>query len=406
MFQNIKIAIFLQICGMTGDGVYFHTKVPEKLELALKKKVFTNYDPAHKVALVDVELRSGKRKWSVNFKWLIEQTIVVGKGVALVAWGKVWSLFVEICLELQEDPDCVFTKMLRPTRFNEIKFAHHAHEVYEKCRHNFNPMVRLLETLKEAGLGGSADQKKKAQDADEIQGKILNWMFCLSLSMIIDVYKVSGQVSCCVQKIDVLPHEKFDSFQQLLDTYKSMASRVSVESCPCNQLNLDEEGWQKLLQEDSKICAWPTFHRDVSTALKLGTYQGVNLGMVRPEERHTRRGADVNNEWLQVDIGEVVNRVEKRAVELVNFVEEMMKEKVYSKSDIEAVQHTRTLLDIRVIAEKARDQGVVTASGLLHFRPFQKAALFFEPNLEDRLDQEDFRLQWGVFNQVIVQLLW
>ena len=187
---------------------------------------------------------------------------------------------------------------------------------------------------------------------------------------------------------------------QLLDTYKGMVGRVSVESCPCKQLDLDE----KLLQEDPNICLWPRFHRDVSAALKLGTYQGVSLGMVRPEERFTRRGAEVNNGWIHVDIGDVVSKVEQRAVELVSFIEEKMKEKVYCKEDIEVVQHSRALLDIRAMAEKARDLGAVTASGLLHFRPFQKAALFFEPNLEDRLDPEEFRLQWGLFNQVIVQL--
>ena len=118
-------------------------------------------------------------------------------------------------------------------------------------------MVKLLETLKEEGLRGSSDQKKKAQDADEIQGGILNWMFCLTLSMITDVYKVNGQISCCVQKMDALPHEKFDYFMQLLDIFKKMVNRVSVESCSCNLLDLDEEGWKKLLEQDPNFCAWP-----------------------------------------------------------------------------------------------------------------------------------------------------
>ena len=147
---------------------------------------------------------------------------------------------------------------------------------------------------------------------------------------------------------------------QLLDTYKGMVGRVSVESCPCKQLDLDEEAWQKLLQEDPNICLWPRFHRDVSAALKLGTYQGVSLGMARPEERFTRRGAEVNNEWVHVDIGDVVCKVEQRAVELVSFIEEKMKEKVYCKEDIEVVQHSGALLDIKAMAERARDQGVVT----------------------------------------------
>ena len=76
------------------------------------------------------------------------------------------------------------------------------------------------------------------------------------------------------------------------------------------------------MEKDPNFHAWSRLHRDVSAALKLGTYQEVNLGMVRPEERHTRKGPDMKNEWLKVDIGEVVTKVEKRALDLVIFIEE------------------------------------------------------------------------------------
>jgi hypothetical protein len=37
------------------------------------------------------------------------------------------------------------------------------------------------------------------ENADDIQGKILNWMFVLSLSMVTDVYKVYRKISCILQ---------------------------------------------------------------------------------------------------------------------------------------------------------------------------------------------------------------
>ena len=102
-------------------------------------------------------------------------TDVIGRGVSFVAWGKSWTEFFNICQELEEEPESVF-KMKRPAKFSETKFADHAHQVYDKFRNNFKAMVKVLEEAKEAGRGGSSDQTKKAEKADEIQGRIFNWL--------------------------------------------------------------------------------------------------------------------------------------------------------------------------------------------------------------------------------------
>ena len=373
------------------------------MEEKLERSLFRSHDFMHRGNLVDKELRSGKRKWSPKFEWLVDQTIDVGKLVILTAWGKTWADFVRICEQLRDDPDSETFTMLRPSSFSETKMADRAHDVYEKARHNFRALVLLCEELKQAGRGGSTDQKRKAEHADQVQGKMFNWLFALSLSVVTDVYKLYRLVTCCLQKIDVLPHEKYDSFKQFVGVLLKMESTVSVSDCPCNEVDLEEREWKQLIEKDRNFCLWPRFHRDVKTGKKTGKYQGQEMGMVRAEERLTRRAAGVNSQWLHVDIDGVVAKVEERAVDLVSFVGKGLEKKVYTEAEIEEVEHTRKLLDLRSQALKVRDLGQVTASGLLHFKPWQAAVSFFEPDLHLRLHPDELRLQFGTLNQVILR---
>ena len=389
-----------QVPAFTGDGVYFHCKVPDKLEEKMQKKLFRSHDFMHRGALVDKELRSGKRTWSEKFKWLVDMTINIGKLVTLTAWGKTWADFVKVCEQLRDDPDSEEFSMLRPSSFSETKMADHAHDVYHKARHNYRALVLLCEELKMAGVGGSADQKKKAQNADQIQGDMFNWSFALSLSMVTDVYKLYRLVSCCLQKIDVLPHEKYDSFKEFVGVLLKMKETVKVSDCPCNEVDMEEKDWQQLIEKDKNFCLWPRFHRDVKIGVKSGKFQGQEMGMVRAEERLTRRAADVNFQWLNVDIGGVVSKVEERAVNLVDFVGKGLEKKVYTEKEVEEVEHTRILLDLRGQALKVRDIGHVTASGFLQFKQWYAAASFFEPDLHLRLHPDELRLQFGTLNQV------
>ena len=195
-------------------------------------------------------------------------------------------------MELQNDPESVL-KMKRLAMFSMTKFANHSLEVYDKFRNNFKHFTILLEQAKEHGrLGGvSADVKKKAENADEIQGKILNWLFVFSLSMVTDVYKVYRKISCILQKINILPHEKYDCFINYLGTFREMLQTSSYLNCPCVCLPLDDTSWSKFWAE---TCLWPRLHQDIRCAINKGTYMGINMGLVRQEEWQTRAGSKVN----------------------------------------------------------------------------------------------------------------
>ena len=150
-------------------------------------------------------------------------------------------------------------------------------------------------------------------------------------------------------------------------------------------------------------CLWPRFHQDAMKACQAGTYQGLNMGMVRAEDYRTRAGSKVNSDWLQVNVEGVLEKVEQRGRELISFLVKGLREKVYTNTDVILVENCRKILDVRGQALKVREHGPVRISSL-HFKNFRDTALFFEPQLTTRLDLADLRLQWSQYNKVLEKL--
>ena len=65
--------------------------------------------------------------------------------------------------------------------------------------------------MKEEYKGGDCNinQKKKAETADELEGKIYNYMFLLSLSALIDIYSVYSAITNILQIVNILPMSKW-----------------------------------------------------------------------------------------------------------------------------------------------------------------------------------------------------
>ena len=55
-----------------------------------------------------------------------------------------------------------------------------------------------------------------------------NWIFALSISAVKDFYKVYWVISCILQKIYILPHEKLNRFQELVTKMKEIKDTVEI----------------------------------------------------------------------------------------------------------------------------------------------------------------------------------
>ena len=353
-------------------------------------------------------MRHNNKPWTNNFKWLVEMTQDIGKGVKFVAWGQSWSLFFEVSKDLEKDSETAF-KMKRPASFSETKFADHAHEVYDKFRNNYQSMVLTLEKVKENFREGVSSERQKSIDADYVQGRMYNWTFALSLSAVTDVYKVYRMISCILQKINILPHEKLDKFQELVTKMKEMKDNLEISDCPCCIFTNSNYQLEEFFGDVStkgiveEICFWPRFHNDVREAKQHKTYMNTKMGMVTQEQKATRAGVEENNMSLSIDLDKVIKTVEKRAQTLSSFLSNGLSERVYSNNEIILISHCRRLLDLESIMNQVVDRGHVNVSSIT-FRRFKEAAIFLEPNLTTRLDDDELRPQFRLFHAKLEEM--
>ena len=84
-----------QYVGSTGDGVYLHTGVGEKLDKHYGTRGIQTWDPMHAAATVDSALRK-----SDSFQWLGEMTLTIAKANRFINWGAEWSHFFEVNIQV------------------------------------------------------------------------------------------------------------------------------------------------------------------------------------------------------------------------------------------------------------------------------------------------------------------
>ena len=151
-----------------------------------------------------------------------------------------------------------------------------------------------LEKVKEDLYTGKSTEKEKAEKADEVQGGIMNFLCCLSLSVAVDVYEKVGAISNILQIVDILPHDRYDKVKQLFDILNEMAAHISLEDCPCQNKEEEEKEEEKYEEdkeedkeetgekseslsaskEDERVCLWPSLHKDTKQVLNKGRYRG------------------------------------------------------------------------------------------------------------------------------------
>jgi hypothetical protein len=174
----------------------------------------------------------------------------------------------------------------------------------------------------------------------------------------------------------------------------------SLFTDPDSFMVVEEEEWKGISND---VCLWPRLHQDIKDSLSKGTYRDMPLGMVREEEWRTRSGTRTNLQWLNVDVQTLVKKVVSRGEDLVDFLDKGLKEKVYDDKEVVYIEHSRKILNIAGHAKKVNEHGAVRISGL-QFQTFRAAAVFFEPELDNRVDPSDLRLQWRSYNKVLEKM--
>ena len=81
--------------------------------------------------------------------------------------------------------------------------------------------------------------------------------------------------------------------------------------------------------------------------LGKGSYRGVMLGQLTTDPTRTRAGAAVGSSgWRRTGSQSMVEKVSKRAGEVVTFLVEGLRDKVYRNVDVIMINHSRRLLGV------------------------------------------------------------
>ena len=82
---------------------------------------------------------------------------------------------------------------------------------------------------------GDSKDRQKAADAEKLMNSIYNVKFVLTLSAITDIiYDKYGELVNVVQKVNYLPHERFDTFIHVCNKTKRMSERMNHENVTRN----------------------------------------------------------------------------------------------------------------------------------------------------------------------------
>ncbi len=106
--------------------------------------------------------------------------------------------------------------------------------------------------------------------------------------------------------------------------------------------------------------------------LGKGSYRAVVLGHLTTDHTRTRAGAAVGRQWLEEDRQSTVE-VSKRACEVVTFLVEGLRDKVYRNVDVIMINHSRRLLGVSSDMVRIKTSGAVAVSTLT-WRSFRSAA--------------------------------
>ena len=264
-------------------------------------------------------------------------------------------------------------KLLSLVTFSETRFANSRRKVYQHIHHEFAPIMTCLRDQITAGERNrtaleAADSRvrEKADQAMELQGKILNVYFLLTLSGLADAYDQYGVIVNVAQKVHLLPHERLDLHNLGVGVLQSMIG--------CLQ---DHEKCSQVALPDSKVkCLWPLNHTDKRTLAAEGKIRSLTV-----TNQQQTRAAGLSARTRQTTVEQILHSGEdaiaKSDKQLIQLVKELFKglsNDVYDSQTIAVIEETRQVLDLPAMALKLKDPSVSSLKlATLEFPKFQKA---------------------------------
>ena len=397
-----------QYLGGSVDGATLNINIGPLTDEHYGKSGVWDWDPLHVAGLVDVSMRTVKKgktqkdkEHNNKFEWLNTMTDVISRCNQFINYGKEFDHFSKTVKSLKDMGYSVDLKL--PLFFSTTRFANFVIRVYMMIRETYPALLRTLEEVQEECM---TSERAKALKAADISGQMYNVEFALKLSGLCDIYNQFSTVVCILQKVDMLPHEKYDTFKGILNKMKEMSSSLHIFDCTCSVF-VDPDTYSVTTEDEEdrrSICPWPYLHTDIINTKKNGEYRFVPMGQLTVDSLRTRHGErhQVANNLLNQD--EITKRSCRKVCDVINYLIHGLEERVYKQEDIELIEHIRVVLDLESLVEKIKTSGAIHVANITT-TTFLLSCQVIHPEYIDDLDAGEMRTQYRLFLHRLEELL-
>ena len=359
--------------GGSFDGQYFHLNVPSHLKekFNLSRVFMCTWDPLHKGGVADSHIRNDS-----TFKWLLDIQTICRDIYTLFNRGKNYEELVKAC----EILDIEHRKL---TNFQTTRFANSVRFVFINLREDY-PAIRMCMTkvMKAKEISSNPNDRAKASSIKNTICNINSWMFCLCLSGCADIYEIFGEFAQVCQEVDILPYERYDKANAVLDKFARMLKTLEHEEC----LTATD------VEDDEKKCLWKRYHKDKKSIEKDENYVGVkidNIHMSTCRQTRLRSSSD------QLQIADGTSLIKERLKTLVWRLHHDLRNEVFEKDTVTMIENIRTICDLKTMLVNIQKKGVVFY-GLENSKLFVTAVRSVTETI-DHIDDEELMKSYRIF---------
>ena len=361
--------------GCAFDGQYHHLNVPHHLNELFgfdDNKKPADWDPMHRAGLVDTHIRKDG-----EFIWLNEITMTIADAFKLINYGKEFEHFIDVAEKLRQDPtflDKVYSSV--PLFYSKTKFANHCSNVYLQFYKDYPALFATFDETHMQLRDGTSREKEKSQKAGVTKNKLMCKKFAIRLCGICDIYSVFSSIVNLLQKVNMLPHIKFEQFEHLVKKMEAMGySAVDHSMC-------------------GEKCCWPLLHENINKIVNENSFRGISLYNDNPGRASRKRTLDqylTKPNSVTSDTDLEICKLQK----LSETISEKLYSDVYGSDEKNMITTLKLLCDLKGLKMKVVKKGVPLIYSMT-VEKFLKSAHQVSTNL-DEIPESQLMLQYRTF---------
>ena len=177
----------------------------------------------------------------------------------------------------------------------------------------------------------------------------------MSLSGTSEINENFGHIANLCQKVDILPHERYDSVISGIDHFLAMVAAVSHDNCLDTIRELKSKG--KIEESSSAKCLWPRYHGCLEELQSLTTFKGVEIKAEHETKSFNTRLARKDNDMTLATTADVI--VKTNLLSLIKRLEADLRKDTFGKEIVAVIELIRNATDFKSLAVEVNSIGYI-----------------------------------------------